>query len=337
MIKFGISRNYIPNWGAVQATREIFQNFIDYGEYNIYHGDSKKEGIKKVSLTNDFQPESWEFLKIGMTSKTAEDIGGHGEGLKLAGLIFLRENKHFSVDCCLGMCEAKFYEDESLGECYGLEVESYKGKGFSVTFEVEEKYLDIFLESTIKKEDILYECYYGRIVNKPKGNIYIGGLFVCNVKYLKYSFDFPPSSISLSRDRDVPSDYDLKYHANEVVAICFNNKGLKVRASQVNDKEFEYGLIPNKIAEKFNPEVGENGKIQMVSGKTVVTDPETIRKIAYAPKVAAKMAKLKYKTVKVKTPKTVLTEFKSSLAGHPTKILLELEEIIKMSSNWKNK
>ena len=35
MIKYGISKNYLPNWGIQEALREIFQNFLDFGEYKF--------------------------------------------------------------------------------------------------------------------------------------------------------------------------------------------------------------------------------------------------------------------------------------------------------------
>lgn len=68
MIKFSISENYVPNWGIVQAIREIYQNFIDYGEFKV---EIKKitDTTSSVLLSNDFIPENWEFLKIGFSKK----------------------------------------------------------------------------------------------------------------------------------------------------------------------------------------------------------------------------------------------------------------------------
>ena len=96
IIKFGISENYVPDWTTVNAIREIFQNFIDYGEYTV---DVKciNEDLSWVVLSNDFTPNDLSFLKIGFSDKTSDKIGGHGEGMKLAGLIFERQGLDFTI------------------------------------------------------------------------------------------------------------------------------------------------------------------------------------------------------------------------------------------------
>lgn len=33
-IHYGFGADYLPNWGIPQALREVYQNFIDYGEYS---------------------------------------------------------------------------------------------------------------------------------------------------------------------------------------------------------------------------------------------------------------------------------------------------------------
>ena len=35
VINYFISENYIPDWTVQDAIREIYQNFIDYGEYSV--------------------------------------------------------------------------------------------------------------------------------------------------------------------------------------------------------------------------------------------------------------------------------------------------------------
>ena len=117
MIKFGMSEDYVPNWGVVQAIREIYQNFIDYGEFSVQI-DQINDSHSSVRITNDFSPENWEFLKIGFSKKGDGAIGKHGEGLKLAGLIFLREKRMFRISTPIGRADAAFYEDDQLGTCW---------------------------------------------------------------------------------------------------------------------------------------------------------------------------------------------------------------------------
>ena len=90
IIHYGIGKDYLPNWGLPQALREIYQNFIDYGEYDA---KSVKYGENVVvTITNDYKPETLEFLRIGMSNKggNINAIGKHGEGLKMALLVMAR-------------------------------------------------------------------------------------------------------------------------------------------------------------------------------------------------------------------------------------------------------
>jgi hypothetical protein len=336
MIKFGISKNYVPNWTVVNAIREIYQNFIDYGEFKVEINDSSN-GHSEVSITNQFHPESWEFLKIGFSKKDEGSIGGHGEGLKLAGLIFARNNLRLNIYSTLGTATPIFYEDQNIGTCYGIDVDADEKNltNFSVEFTCETKDIKIFKEGYIKESDILHKTYYGSIVNKPKGNIYIGGLFVCNVKRLKYAFDFKPDFVSLGRDRDFPSTWDVEYYANRIVNDCSSELNLK--ASDINSREFSAGDIPSKIAEKFKPElVGD--KIQLRAGNTVITDEYTIGKIAQTPIVKKRIENARYIQIKdeIKSPTAVLIELKDQL-GLTNSQLIKFETIIKLSKNWRNK
>lgn len=335
MIKFGISENYVPNWGVVQAIREIYQNFIDYGEFEVQI-DKICEGHSAVRISNDFKPSSWEFLKIGFSKKKDGAIGQHGEGLKLAGLIFKRNNKMFRISTSIGRAEAAFYEDDKLGTCYGLEINDMTNDRFEVYFEADTKDIEVFEDGYIKKEDILHSSYYGSIVNKKAGNMYVGGLYVCHLEGLKYALDFKPNTVSLGRDRDVPGTWDMEYYTNMIINSCSSN--LDFKASDINNREFNVGSIPHELSGKFKPVYSEDGDIQMKSGKTVVTDKSTIKKITKNPTVAKRVEKLKYSVTfkSRKSPSIVLKELKASL-NLDEEEKIKFDSVIKLSKEWKLK
>lgn len=335
MIKFGISENYVPNWGVVQAIREIYQNFIDYGEFEVTI-DQICEGHSAVRISNDFNPETWEFLKLGFSEKKDGSIGKHGEGLKLAGLIFMRNKKMFRISTPIGRADAAFYEDENIGTCYGLKLSDMTSDKFEIYFEADTKDIELFTEGYLKKEDILLSSYYGNIVDKKAGNIYVGGLYVCNIKDLKYALDFKPDFIQLGRDREVPSSYDIQYWTNQIVNWC--SKDLDFKASDINNQEFKQGAIPNKLAEKFKPVISEEGHFQLKSGRTVVTDKYMIQKISTNAVVAKRIQKLTYKAVfkSRKSPHTILTDLQKSL-GLNTAQRIKFETVLKLSKQWKVK
>lgn len=335
MIKFGIAENYVPNWGVVHAIREVYQNFIDYGEFEVVI-DRITTNHSAVRISNDFKPDSWEFLKIGFSKKKDGSIGKHGEGLKLAGLVFKRNQKPFRIYTSVGRAKASYYEDENLGTCYGLDVSDMTNNKFEVYFEADNKDIDLFRESHIKDDDILHTSSYGDIVKKEKGNIYVGGLYVCNLKDLKYSINFKPVYISLGRDRDFPSTWDMEYYANRVINSCSSD--LSFRASDINNREFNQGGIPNELSGKFKPVYSDKGDMQMKSGNTIITDKSVIKKIAENPVVAKRIEKLKYSAnfKTRKSPTTMLTELKDSLNLTDLE-KIQFDSIIKLSRGWKTK
>lgn len=336
IIKFGISENYIPDWKINQAIREIYQNFIDYGDFDV-HIDKISDTTSYVTLSNNFNPVDLEFLKIGFSKKSEVAIGKHGEGLKLAGLIFIRNNYKLVVRTNKYEITPAFYNDDNIGDCYGMECVDYDGKKFEVSFEADNSSLDSFNEGRINdSEDILSVSHYGNIVKKNKGNIYVGGLFVCLFKGLNHAFDFNPVYVTLGRDRDFPKVFDIEYYANKIINSC--EKELTFNASDITNREFNIGEIPTKLARKFNPVITDSGNIHMQSNNTIVTDEIMILKFLKIPLIAKRLERLKSFTNSKsrKSPHTILKELKSELC------LNDLEEIkfnsiLKMSINWKAK
>lgn len=335
MIKFGIYENYVPNWGIVQAIREIYQNFIDYGEFEL-KVDKIDETRSSIRLSNGFKPESWEFLKIGFSKKKDGSIGQHGEGLKLAGLIFKRNNKAFQISTSIGRASAVFYQDDNLGLCYGLDINEAVNDRFEVYFEADNSDIDVFEDGYIKKGDVLHSSYCGNIVKKTAGNIYVGGLYVCKLEGLKYAIDFKPDYVSLGRDRDVPSTWDIEYYTNQVINLCSDS--LEFKASDINNREFNVGGFPDKLAEKFKPSYTDDGDIVLKSGKTIVTDDSAIKKISKNPIVAKRVEKLRYAVMfkTNKTPATVLRELKDNLNLDASE-KVKFDSVIKLSKGWKVK
>jgi len=337
IIKFGISRNYVNSWKTTQAIREIYQNFIDFGDFKSSQDENESE-LVTVQLANSFSPNNWEFLKVGFSKKSGESIGGHGEGLKLAGLIFLRQDLQFYINCPLGLATPVFYQDENLGECYGLQIDSsVSSDEFKIVFEAQKEDIKVFEEGYIKKEDIVQSCYYGDIVSKTPGNVYIGGLFVCKLDKFKHAFNFKPSMISLGRDRDVPSNWDLEYYSNQIILACA--KDLDFKSDDIFNREYFTGDIPNELASKFTPILNNQGDLSFKSGKTVVTDNSLVYKLKTNSTLAPKVEKLRYKAILKggkKSPYNQLIELRDGLSLNQSQ-RIKFETILKLSKNWKNK
>jgi hypothetical protein len=112
----------------------------------------------------------------------------------------------------------------------------------------------------------------GRIIldENERGNIYVEGLFVTNIDYLKHGYDFSPSMISLDRDRKLVDSFNVKWNASVLwcKASSVNEDASKIALDLVYDhaKDVEYiGSLSylgkslfNSVAEKFYEENGDD-------------------------------------------------------------------------------
>ena len=188
IINYGIGENYLKDWGIQEALREIYQNFIDYGAFTQKIGTViKYNGIDYVNviLSNDFKPDNFSFLKIGESQKEDKEnsIGQHGEGLKMAFLIFLRLSYFIELKANNHKIRPIWKEQPILGTTLALKFKPFESNSkFYVGFTIPKSDFDYFNNNLIKKKDIIYSNeYHGDIIDKPVGNIYSGKLFVCNL------------------------------------------------------------------------------------------------------------------------------------------------------------
>src|SRR5215217_7727402 len=173
IIHYGFGTDYLPNWGIKEALREIYQNFLDYGEYKE-HSLTDDNGTVLVIIENKWEPENLEFLRIGNSQKGGQiAVGKHGEGLKMAFLIFQREGFHSAITTPKFYVTPTVYEDKEIGGCFGLNYSEIASQGFKIEFVCKtEDYLE-FKENLITKDDIIFtDKVWGSVVDKPKGRIY---------------------------------------------------------------------------------------------------------------------------------------------------------------------
>lgn len=338
LIKFGMARDYIPDWGVSQALREIFQNFLDYGEYQT---DIVKldEDHSFFYIRNNYTPDSFEFLKIGTSKKAEGSIGGHGEGLKLALMVLLRNGIAPIIETPLGIIKGAWYTDPNLGECFGVIVENDDcSSGFTVSMNIETKYIERFTKTLIKEEDILHSCSYGKLLNKPEGEIYSGSLYVTTLDRMKHSFDIDPRYLPLGRDRTFPSTFDIEYYSSKILSSYHrHSEKMSTRKfmESLEGRESNYmESVPGYIADRFKPSICERGKVTLSSGKTVISDPSRVSKFMRNPKLIQKVEKLRYRAVVKGKPYDILKRLRTEL--NLTEVeTVKFNEVLKKSRKWK--
>lgn len=218
-IELPLSRKYVREWGVREAVRELLQNAIDSDsplEY-AFIGDTLTIASRDATLDA-------RTLILGNTTKDNDDsaIGSFGEGYKLALLVLARDGyevkvRNGYVDWFPEFRHSDTYGDEVL--CiderpaeltnFGLE---FVVKGLS-HIETTDIYNGCLLMQP-PMEDVI-ETPQGQILPSRPGKLFVGGLFVCDTG-LTYGYNIKPEFITLERDRQTVSDWDLKNQAKEM-------------------------------------------------------------------------------------------------------------------------
>ena len=97
----GMSLNYCPEWGIVEAVREIFQNAYDAEIMNpankmYFNYDKYTETLRIGNMDGTLTTKT---LLLGVSGKRDDNrtIGTHGEGYKVATVVLTRLGKGVEV------------------------------------------------------------------------------------------------------------------------------------------------------------------------------------------------------------------------------------------------
>lgn len=262
-INYFISENYIPDWTVEDALRELYQNFIDYGEYSV-DKISVDTDYENVIFSNDFTPETANLLIIGDSNKTENSRGKYGEGLKMAALVLLRNGGNCIINTVNFSAVFKLIVNEStdvktLGVTISASLPNIRVHNFDVSVRLPIGIFDNYQDKLIVPTDVLHTNEsYGSIVSKPKGNLYVGGLFVCNLKDLNYAYDLLPKHISLDRDRKVPQNFEVKWTISKIQETYteFDPTG--------KSEDVTYSNIPDEYKVLYTPKI-RGGRVTFVT------------------------------------------------------------------------
>ena len=332
-IEYGFGKEYLSKWTIKEALREVFQNYIDYGEYTINTRVVKDNpDFVNIRVSNSYIPNKLEFLRIGNSDKNgnSDAIGHHGEGLKMAFLIFLREGLYFKILSNGLAISATWSNDELVGETLRIQyVETHiSNKEFITIFECPKDIYESFIEDIISDKDIKHSSAYGDIVDKPKGNIYSGNLYVCNIEELSYAYNIRPGYLPLDRDRCVPNDWDIKYYTSKIIEsfnLVSSHKtpldAPSLLTKQLEGKDYQYTReLPIGIINQFSRKRVGNSNVyinktdnEIINNRNIIDILDKHPKFKKAIKLSTRL-KFKYKleATKRKSLKTLIKEFKAN-------------------------
>lgn len=237
--ELSLSTNYVPDWGIVEAFRELFQNALDneiLNPENKMSWNYENDTITICSKTSKLLAES---MLLGGGTKATDDrtIGKHGEGYKIAFMVLLRNNKKVKV-YNYGMREiwdvklvnSKKYNGQKITTIFVEKEASWKkvpnndliievsGITEDEYKEIVDKNLNLRLDS-IKTFDVPNS---GKIIlnENEAGNIYVKGLFVTKNSRMHYGYDFEPQVLGLDRDRKVVDSFNISWEASALWNIA---------------------------------------------------------------------------------------------------------------------
>lgn len=256
-INYFIAENYIKDWTVQDALRELYQNFIDYGEYTVTKTGEVGE-YENYIFSNAYEPDSTDLLIIGSSEKTKDSRGKYGEGLKMAALVIVRNGGSLIINT--DTFSARFSlitNDSTETKTLGVTIEepypNIKVNSFDVFISIPKEEFTFYQNKLIVPIDVLHTKEgYGSIVAKAKGNLYVGGLFVCNLKDLNYAYDILPKHISLDRDRKVPQNFQVKWTISKIQETYteFDPTG--------KSEDVVYSDIPTTLQANYTPRVRGN-------------------------------------------------------------------------------
>ncbi len=234
----------------------------------------------------------------------------------------------------VGAFSLTFYTDELLGECFGFTVCDIASPGgmarFQVQFDIPKEEYDAYRRSQLTDEDVKHSTRYGDLLDKPKGEVYVGGHYVGIVDNLNYAYNFKPACVKLDRDRKVPKDFDVNWYAARILSSW---NGLTVGDMDSRDTLY-MSTIPSKIAKKFVPGI-IRGKVVFRAGEVQASQnvSDTLMEL---PLNQQRIAKLKYSLSRKRTPHSVLREFLDAYGRHlPPEGRADAVVLLKKAKVWK--
>lgn len=289
--ELSISTEYVPDWGLVEALRELFQNALDNETMNPENkmGWQYNKRSGEVKITNKTSKLSVESLLLGSGTKhnRTDTIGKHGEGYKIAFMVLLRNNKTIRVDNYganeiwdVRLVKSRKYKGQLVPTVFINKEPVWKKKPSSdLTITIggitEEEYKELEVKNlhlrgeevrafdTTEKDRILLD-------EAEHGNIYVEGLFVTNISGLQYGYDFSPKAISLDRDRKLVDSFNVKWSASELWcrAAEQDDKAMEMAVELVNDSAPDTAYLSNMsyygkglfngVAKKFYEDNGKD-------------------------------------------------------------------------------
>jgi len=257
--ELSLTPDYVPDWGIVEAFRELFQNAVDQSSSEGNEMFWNYNSLDKVfTLGNKSSVLTTTSLLLGSSTKTEDEslIGKYGEGYKIALLVLTRLNKNVTI---------YNYGAREVWRPKFINSKRYQSKLLVVDVDrkhiwskVPDNNLRIQIENVSSsdvvkiKESILFlQENYESIQSgdceiltdeRHRGKLFVNGLYVSSMEGFKYGYNLPPDLLDLDRDRKTVREFDLTWETSrlwsEVDATKHSSKIIELLVE--NSREVQY-------------------------------------------------------------------------------------------------
>lgn len=255
--ELSISPDYVPNWGLVEATRELFQNALDQETSSpsnkMDYNWSIEDGTFWISSKESVLEKS--SLLLGCSSKADDPttIGKFGEGYKLALLVLSRLGYRVKIYNYAAkeiwvprIIKSKRYNSDLLV----IDVSKHRFTSepdSNLTFIISGVTPD---DACTIREHTLFMQTEGYKYKTPKGDIlldeqyagmlFVNGLYICTAKpeVITKGYNFKPEVISLDRDRTLVDSFSLQWETSQAWGSITDATCKEMILSDAPDVEF---------------------------------------------------------------------------------------------------
>lgn len=265
-IELTMTENYADYWGVPQGIRELYANAMDKvgGDHSqiTVHYEPETSTLTIENASEEKMPLN--ALVLGESNKDDDAIGRFGEGMKLAYAVLLREHRRVkTVNVTETWTPAVEYSEVFDSNVVAVTITELEEPVGVVRHEIECTPDEVrsFMENCSHYHQYVYgveaervPTSYGDVLigSHTSGNIYVGGMYVCDSMYHSIGFDIKPEFARLTRDRNSieAHGYITDYMAIEAFKSSKENferfmcdesitaRLLKLRVSNLNDAHF---------------------------------------------------------------------------------------------------
>lgn len=220
-IQLSIARDYAPTWGLWEGVRELVQNWMDAFE----EGDHVEHTGTRLQIVNQHGAiEQRDIAVLGSSTKAgdASTRGQFGDGLKVGCLALVREG--FNVRFRSG---GYWYRAGiEYSKTHGAEVLTFRSRRAKESTDSEGGVFFIVEGLTRSqweelKPRFIFDPTRGPLLEEKPGQIYVKDIWVCERAGFAFGYNLPKAAIG--RDRDLVSDFDIRYAAGRILATALEN------------------------------------------------------------------------------------------------------------------